>query len=98
MILAPQSAVVMRGSLACVYALDQDGVAQLRYVTLGDRHGDQVEVLSGLAAGETLVDHPGERDLAGRRIEASHEARPHAGRVEIDAGPTASPACWRACF
>lgn len=70
MILAPQSAVVMRGSLACIYAVDQDGVAQLRYVTLGDRHGDQVEVLSGLAAGETLVDHPGERDLAGRRIEA----------------------------
>jgi RND family efflux transporter MFP subunit len=70
MIVAPQSAVVMRGSLACVYALDQDGVAQLRYVTLGDRHGDQVEVLSGLAAGETLINHPGDRDLAGKRIEA----------------------------
>ncbi len=69
-ILAPQSAVVMRGSLACVYALDQDGVAQLRYVTLGNRHSDQVEVLSGLAAGETLVNNPGDRDLAGKRIEA----------------------------
>ena len=70
MILAPQSAVVMRGSLACVYALDQNGVAQLRYVTLGNRHGDQVEILSGLAAGETLVDNPGDRDLSGKRIEA----------------------------
>ena len=39
-ILAPQSAVVMRGSLPCVYALDANGVAQLRYVTLGNRHGD----------------------------------------------------------
>lgn len=69
MILAPQSAVVMRGSLPCVYALDAEGVAQLRYVTLGNLHADQVEVLSGMAAGETLVNHPGDRDLAGKRIE-----------------------------
>ncbi|MFP5226867.1 MAG: efflux RND transporter periplasmic adaptor subunit [Acidobacteriota bacterium] len=70
MILVPQSAIVMRGSLACAYALDQDGVAQLRYVTLGNRHGDQVEVLSGVGAGDMLVNNPGDRDLAGRRIEA----------------------------
>jgi multidrug efflux pump subunit AcrA (membrane-fusion protein) len=69
-ILAPESAVVMRGSLACVYALDAEGVAQLRYVTLGNRHGNDVEILSGVAAGETLVNHPGDRDLAGKRIEA----------------------------
>ena len=70
MILAPRSAVVMRGSLAYVYALDSDGIAQLRYVTLGGGHGDQVEVLSGLTAGEMLIDHPGDRDFAGKRIEA----------------------------
>lgn len=75
-IVAPQSAVVMRGSLACVYALDSQGIAQLRYVTLGTRHGDQVEILSGLAAGETLVNLPGDRDLAGKRIESSNEAQP----------------------
>ncbi len=70
MVLTPQSAVVMRGSLACVYAVDQNGLAQLRYVTLGNRHGDQVEILSGLAPGENLVDNPGDRDLAGKQIEA----------------------------
>ncbi len=69
MILAPQSALAMRGSLTCVYALDQAGVAQLRYVTVGTRYGDQAEILSGVAAGETLVNEPGDRDLAGRRIE-----------------------------
>ncbi len=69
-ILAPQSAVVMRGSLPCVYALDPEGLAQLRYVTLGNPHGDEVEILSGVAAGETLVNDPGDRDLAGKRIEA----------------------------
>jgi multidrug efflux pump subunit AcrA (membrane-fusion protein) len=69
-IMAPASAVVMRGSLPCVYALDREGVAQLRYVTLGNPHSDEVEVLSGVVAGETLVNNPGDRDLAGRRIEA----------------------------
>jgi RND family efflux transporter MFP subunit len=75
MILAPQSAVVLRGSLDCVYALDAQGAAQLRYVTLGNRHGDQVEILSGVAAGEKLVNNPGDRDLAGKRIEAAGEVR-----------------------
>lgn len=75
MILAPQPAVVMRGSLACVYALDAEGVAQLRYVTVGNRHGDQVEILSGVAAGEKLVNHPGDRDFAGARVEPVTEAR-----------------------
>lgn len=70
MILAPESAIVMRGSLACVYAIDQAGLAQLRYVTLGNRHGNQLEILSGLEANESLVNHPGDRDLAGKRIEA----------------------------
>ncbi len=69
-ILVPQSAVAMRGSLACVYALDANGVAQLRYVTLGGQHGSQVEILSGVAAGEKLVNLPGDRDLGGVRVEA----------------------------
>lgn len=72
MILAPQSAVTMRGSLACVYAVDRQGISHLRYVTLGHRHGDQVEILSGLSAGEALVNNPGDRDLTGVRIEPAN--------------------------
>ena len=75
MILAPQSAVMMRGSLSCVFALDANGLAQLRYVTVGNKHGDQIEILSGVAAGESLVNNPGDRDLAGKTIEAVSEAR-----------------------
>lgn len=75
-ILAPQSAVTRRGSLDCVYAVGADGAAQLRYVTLANPRGDQVEILSGLAAGEVLVNRPGDRDLAGRRIESANGARP----------------------
>ncbi len=68
-IMAPRSAVVVRGSLNCLYALDSNGIAQLRAVTLGSAHGDQIEILSGVSAGEKLVDQPGDRDLAGKRIE-----------------------------
>ena len=68
-ILAPSSSVVMRGSLACAYALDGNGIAQLRYLTLGSTQGKFVEILSGISAGERLVDEPADRDLAGKRIE-----------------------------
>jgi RND family efflux transporter MFP subunit len=68
-ILIPRSAVVARGSLACVYVVDGKGIAQLRYLMLGGLQGDLVEVLSGISAGEKLVDAPADRDLAGKRIE-----------------------------
>jgi RND family efflux transporter MFP subunit len=69
-ILIPRSTIVLRGSLACAYVLGGQGVAQLRYLTLGATQGDLVEVLSGISSGERLVDAPSDRDLAGKRIEA----------------------------
>jgi RND family efflux transporter MFP subunit len=68
-ILVPRSAIVVRGSLPCAYVLDSNNTAQLRYVTLGAARADMVEILSGMAANEKLVDDPADRDLAGRRIE-----------------------------
>jgi RND family efflux transporter MFP subunit len=75
-ILIPRSAVVARGSLSCAYVLDSQGIAQFRYLTLGATQGDLVEVLSGVSAGEKLVDAPSDRDIAGKRIEASAGVRP----------------------
>jgi RND family efflux transporter MFP subunit len=75
-ILIPRSAVAARGSLNCVYVLDGQGIAQLRYLTLGAAQGTLVEVLSGVSAGENLVDSPSDRELAGNRIENSTGARP----------------------
>jgi RND family efflux transporter MFP subunit len=68
-IVIPSSAVVTRGSLICTYVVDSQGIAQLRILTLCAKHGDLVEILSGLAAQEKVVDMPGDRDLAGKRIE-----------------------------
>jgi RND family efflux transporter MFP subunit len=67
-LLIPQSAVVERGQLRGVYVLGPNQIAQLRYVTLGNTSGRQIEVLSGLQEGEKLIAAPGERELVGRRI------------------------------
>ena len=75
-ILIPRSAVVVRGSLSCVYVLDSQGIAQLRYITLGAAQGDLIEVLSGVSGGEKLVDVPSDRELAGKRIDSSAGVQP----------------------
>ena len=68
-ILIPRSSLVQRGSLMCVYVLDAQRIAQLRTVTLSAEQGDLVEVLTGVSAGEKLVDDPADRDLTGKHIE-----------------------------
>ncbi len=68
-IVVPHTAVVARGQLQAVYVLDAAQVASLRYVTLGNPSGDQVEVLSGLDGSERLVASPGSRELGGNKIE-----------------------------
>jgi RND family efflux transporter MFP subunit len=67
-LLIPSTAAVERGQLRGVYALDSNGIAELRYVTLGNPNGSEVEVLSGLEPGEKLIADPGARDFGGKRI------------------------------
>jgi len=68
-LMIPRSAVVERGQLQGIYALDQNKVASFRYITLGKAFGAEVEVLAGLQDGERLVANPGAVDLNGKRIE-----------------------------
>ncbi len=51
----PSTCVREVGQLELVDVLDDKGVAHRRFVTLGEPHGDAVEVLSGLKAGERVV-------------------------------------------
>jgi RND family efflux transporter MFP subunit len=69
-LLIPRTAVVERGQLQGVYVLDSEQIAGMHYVTLGRTSGQQVEVLSGLEGGETIITSPGERELGGKRIVA----------------------------
>jgi RND family efflux transporter MFP subunit len=67
-VLIPQAAVAERGQLQGVYVVDAKRMSELRYVTLGKADGQQVEVLSGLEDGETIVAAPGTRELGGKQI------------------------------
>lgn len=68
-VLIPASAIVKHGSMQGLYVVGPNQVAMLRYITVGQRFGSQVEILSGLSSGEPLIDSPGERELSGKRIE-----------------------------
>lgn len=67
-LLLPQSAVLRRGQLAGVYALDSAGVLRWRVVTLGQSAADSsVEILSGIGPGDKFAANPGDRELEGKR-------------------------------
>jgi RND family efflux transporter MFP subunit len=68
-ILVPRSAVVSHGSLNSLWIVDGNHIASLRYITIGEKHDADVEVLSGVSAGETIVLSPGDRELGGKKIE-----------------------------
>ncbi|HXJ91207.1 MAG TPA: efflux RND transporter periplasmic adaptor subunit [Candidatus Binatia bacterium] len=69
-VLIPRTAIVERGQLQGIYVLDQNGIAELRYITLGKPSAHQVEVLAGLQTGEMLIADPGSRELSGKKIES----------------------------
>lgn len=57
-VLAPASAILYRGSLPMLYVLQGERY-ELRMVRVGERTGDnEIVVLSGLAAGEWVLDRP----------------------------------------
>jgi RND family efflux transporter MFP subunit len=70
-LLVPATALLERGQLTAVFVTDAGGVARLRYVTVGRRFGDRVEVLSGLAAGERIATSGLDRLEDGRRVAAA---------------------------
>jgi RND family efflux transporter MFP subunit len=68
-LLIPTSAVVNQGQLAGVFVVDQDNTARLRVIRTGQRFGDRVEVLSGLAEGERFVSTVSPALVDGARVE-----------------------------
>jgi membrane fusion protein, multidrug efflux system len=51
----PPDAIVRQGQLTGVWAVDANGIAHMRLVTVGRSASGRVEVLSGLAAGDRIV-------------------------------------------
>lgn len=51
----PKTSISQRGQLTGVFVVDQAGLARLRLIKTGRAFGDNVEILSGLNAGEQIV-------------------------------------------
>lgn len=74
-LLVPDEAVVRRSEVTAVYLVQADGSAMLQQVRLGERFGNRVEVLSGLAPGDRVAADPlaAMRRLGSASAEASAE-------------------------
>ena len=70
----PSSAIVRRGQLTFVFAVDKDSIARLRAVATGSTDGDRVEVLDGLSDGERVVLAPPAPLTDGARVAAAAAA------------------------
>jgi RND family efflux transporter MFP subunit len=68
-VLIPASALVTRGDLHGIYTPSQQNTAILRWVRLGRTVGDEVEVLSGLNAGESYISSAEGKLYNGARLE-----------------------------
>jgi RND family efflux transporter MFP subunit len=55
MILVAKKAIINQGQLNGIYTVSNNHIAILRWLRLGKTFGDQVEVLSGLSAGENYI-------------------------------------------
>ncbi len=66
-VVVPLDAVVTRGQLHGVYAVDANGLVHWRVVTLSRSSDGLVEVLSGVGPGDLIVLNPGAQELDGKK-------------------------------
>ncbi|GAA5481131.1 efflux RND transporter periplasmic adaptor subunit [Haloferula sargassicola] len=66
----PATAILQRGQMECAFVI-ADGHAWLRLVKTGQPLGEDVEILSGLEAGETIAIDPGSRMIDGQPVEVA---------------------------
>jgi multidrug efflux pump subunit AcrA (membrane-fusion protein) len=57
-LLVPATALTRRGQLEGVFVVGDEGVARIRWVRVGPRWDDSIEILSGLEPGERIVVDP----------------------------------------
>ena len=67
-LIVPRTSVIERGDLTGVYVVGSDSLAHLRWIKSGRPVGDQVEVLSGLNQGESVLVQ-GSQGSDGARVE-----------------------------
>lgn len=68
-ITVPKSAMIEQGALTSVWVVGKDSIARMRLVRSGRTIGDQVEILSGVSAGERIVVNRAEKVVDGAKVE-----------------------------
>jgi RND family efflux transporter MFP subunit len=90
----PGSAVINKGGMNLVFAVDDQGIARLRVVRLGDViGGDRVSVLAGITDSDQVVNNPPPGMRAGTHVrnEAPAAGQEQAATAETaEAGPQAA--------
>ncbi|RPI36896.1 MAG: efflux RND transporter periplasmic adaptor subunit [Nitrospiraceae bacterium] len=74
-LLVSKKAVVEKGQLTGVYAVDRNSVITYRLVRAGKLYGDKVEILSGLNPGDTVVVDGVEKTVDGGIVKQQSSAR-----------------------
>lgn len=67
-ILIPENAIVREGQLQGIYVVSENNTALLRWLRLGKKYGNEVEVLSGLTAREKYIQSANGRLFNGIKI------------------------------
>jgi RND family efflux transporter MFP subunit len=67
-ILVPETAVVERGQLTSVFAVGSDQISRLRWIKAGRRFDKQIEILSGVNVGESVL-LDGSRGIDGATVQ-----------------------------
>ena len=75
----PASALVRRGQMTFVFAVDGEGLARLRPISVGQTSGDLVEILAGVQDGEEVVANPPASLVDGTSIRGARAAQPPSG-------------------
>ncbi len=68
LVLIPQQAIITQGQLKGIYVVNDDNTAILRWIRLGKTYGNNIQVLSGLTAGEKYVVTAEERLFNGSKV------------------------------
>ena len=68
-LMIPANAVVAGARGSEVPTVSRDGYVKLRQVTLGRDYGREIEVLKGLAEGDTVIVNPGDTVRDGVRVQ-----------------------------
>ncbi len=67
-ILVPRSAVVNMSGLSGAYIVSPEGNAIFQMVQLGEVHGERIEALTGLKAGDKVISNKQEARIEGRKV------------------------------